>query len=124
MPHRPCKHPTCTALVAKGAWCDAHKHLAPEQDRRAYHREYDQRQRDAEAKAFYNSPGWKKARGIKLAADPVCERCQRAFANTVHHKKPLRECTAAERVAQSNLLSVCPPCHAVIEAEIAAGRAA
>jgi predicted HNH restriction endonuclease len=45
------------------------------------------------------------------------------FASHVHHKKPLAQCTPPERTDPENLMSVCPPCHNIVEAEASrAGR--
>jgi 5-methylcytosine-specific restriction endonuclease McrA len=110
MPVFPCAHPTCTAHVpTRGASCPAHgaSQAAP----KSRHSYYDQHQRDREAKQFYNSAAWLRARKLKLAANPVCQRCQIVFAQHVHHKKKLRDCAPAEKLEQSNLMSLCQPCH-------------
>lgn len=120
MPVYPCRHPTCRAFVhRRGDGCPAHAGEAREV-RAERHRYYDQHARDPDAKEFYNSREWRDARAIKLATDPVCQRCIRAWANTVHHVKPLRDCTPEERTADANLMSMCGDCHSQLEAEIAA----
>jgi 5-methylcytosine-specific restriction protein A len=125
MPSRPCNHPTCCNYVPRESgrrFCD--EHAAEETQKRAErHRHYDQHQRDQDAKKFYNSAEWQRARAIKLARNPVCEHCNRAFATTVHHRIPLAKCTPAQRLDQDNLKSCCHPCHSIIEAEIRAMEA-
>lgn len=110
MPSFPCRHPTCTAYVAeRHGYCVDHVGGPGKQ---AY---YDTHQRDVAAKAFYASAAWLRARAAKLAANPVCEWCARVFADTVHHKIPLKRCTEAQKIEQANLMSVCGPCHNEIE---------
>lgn len=119
MPSYPCRHPTCTTYVARrGDYCPAHQEKG-RQERAERNRFYDQHLRDADAKAFYNSAGWQRARATKLAEHPVCERCGRAWARHVHHRIPLAECTPEQRLAQENLKSLCVPCHNAEEAEAA-----
>lgn len=117
MPAHPCKWPTCSAYVAHGAgkYCPDHASAAEAEPTR--HGFYDQHARDKAAKAFYNSAAWKRARKLKLAADPVCQRCRIVFAQHVHHKKPLKQCAPAEKLDQANLKSLCAPCHNAEEAE-------
>lgn len=117
MPSYPCKHPICNSYVRRrGDYCEAHQ-AQGKQARRERDRYYDKHQRDPDAKRFYNSSAWKRARALKLATDPVCQRCQRQWAQHVHHRIPLKRCTDEQRTAQDNLLSVCAPCHNAIEAE-------
>lgn len=131
MPVYPCRHATCVNYVERpGTWCQEHAAdgaaaLAERNARRAaYHASYDQHQRDPVAKAFYNSAGWERARATKLATTPVCERCRITFAQHVHHEIPLASCPPEEKLAQSNLVSLCQPCHAAVEAERRAGGTA
>ena len=120
MPSYPCRWPTCTVYVGKrGDYCAEHE-AHGRRERAERNRFYDQHVRDPEAKRFYDSAAWQRARATKLARDPVCEKCQRAWAAHVHHKKPLKECTPRERLDQQNLMSLCQPCHNTIEKETAA----
>ena len=119
MPSHPCRHPTCSAYVPRRGYCPDHQEQG-RRDRRARNRFYDQHLRDPEAKKFYDSAAWQRARQTKLASEPVCERCRRVFAQHVHHRIPLSRCTPEQRVEQANLMSVCAPCHNAIEAEAAA----
>lgn len=119
MPAHPCRWPTCVAYVRRPAtYCDEHADDGREA-RRERDRFYDRHVRDPESKRFYDSAAWQRARATKLADRPVCERCERVFAQHVHHRKPLADCTPAERVDQRLLMSVCQPCHNAIEKETA-----
>ena len=119
MPSYPCRWPTCSNYVRRrGGYCEQHaeqgrKELA---ERSRY---YDQHLRDPAAKRFYDSAAWHRARAVRLAEYPVCERCRGAWAAHVHHRIPLGRCTPVQRLEQSNLMAVCAPCHNVIEAEAA-----
>ncbi len=62
---------------------------------------------------------WRKLRDLKLRTDPICEICNSALAQEVHHIEPVAR--APEREFDwSNLQSVCHDCHV---AESAAERA-
>jgi 5-methylcytosine-specific restriction protein A len=118
MPVFPCRWPTCAAYVARrGDYCPAHAEQG-RRERADRTRFYDRHVRDRDAKRFYDSARWARARAIKLANDLVCERCRRVFAEHVHHRKPLRLCSPAERTDQRNLMSLCNSCHSAIEAEV------
>lgn len=97
----PCSQPCCDEYVDKrGDFCPAHA------------RPLDGRIRDRkDAKGFYNSSAWRRARATKLAHTPWCEKCLTRAANIVHHRIPLRDCSPIERLTQSNLQSICHPCH-------------
>lgn len=115
-----CKFPSCNRPAAgEGDYCADHVTTGPA-EALARQRHYDQDARDPEAKKFYNSQAWKAARAEKLTTNPVCERCERVFAQHVHHKIPLAECPEEQKTAQSNLMAVCQPCHNAIEAETTA----
>ena len=64
---------------------------------------------------------WQKVRAMKLAQDPLCERCKSTGriigASEVHHIRPLR---SHPELAYdlSNLLSLCVPCHRQIDADL------
>lgn len=117
MPSFVCKHPPCNVILPARGYCPAHAATA-----RPATQFYDQHLRDRDAKRFYNSAAWRRAREIKLGDVPWCEECNQAAAEHVHHKKPLQDCTPAERIAQDNLQSVCLPCHNAIEARVRAER--
>lgn len=63
---------------------------------------------------FYNRAAWRRCRGAKLRADPLCERCRSegrlTEANQVHHKIDLAD--APELAFDlGNLESLCQSCH-------------
>lgn len=99
-------------------WCPTHEEHGRKADGER-HAFYDAHQRDPESRGFYNSAAWARARATKLAEHPVCERCRRTWATSVHHVRPLKKCSPAERLDQRNLMAVCGPCHNTIEAEAA-----
>jgi 5-methylcytosine-specific restriction protein A len=117
MPSYCCQHPTCTTYLPQRGYCPAHQ-TEGRKAKQQRHTYYDQHQRDPEAKRFYNSADWQAARATALAKTPWCSRCGQVFATTVHHIKPLLDCSAAERTAPDNLMCLCAPCHNEIEAEI------
>jgi 5-methylcytosine-specific restriction protein A len=118
MPVYACKWPTCSDFVPrKGDYCQAHAEEGRE-TKRNRNRFYDKHLRDRDAKKFYDSAAWKHARAKKLATDPICEHCREQFAEHVHHKKPLQQCTRRESLDQAMLMSACIPCHNVEEAEL------
>jgi 5-methylcytosine-specific restriction protein A len=112
MPSYNCSHPTCTTYLKERGYCEAHQ----QQGKKAA-LFYDQHLRNPDAKAFYNSAAWKRARSIALATAPWCNRCKIVFAEHVHHIKPLADCDAFERLDQPNLMPLCASCHNHIEAE-------
>lgn len=77
-------------------------------------REYDRRSRNRESKRFYNSKAWKAVRASKLAADPICEQCERegrlTRADVVHHKLELVQHPELG-LCMENLESLCHSCH-------------
>jgi 5-methylcytosine-specific restriction protein A len=119
MPVYPCNVPTCTAYVAtRGASCADHAGRAA-----GMQRFYDRHQRNRDSKQFYDSAAWQRARKIRLAAHPICERCAREWAEHVHHTRPVIGSTWGQRLDQRYLQAVCPPCHNIIESEAAAAAA-
>jgi len=63
-----------------------------------------------ERTAFYSSSRWRKLRAMKLAADPVCQWCNRKAATTVDHIVP-RLSRPDLAFVLVNLRSGCPECH-------------
>ena len=114
--HYPCTHPTCTEYVpTRHSFCEQHQGEQSPEARRQ--QQYDLYHRDPEAKRFYNSRDWRRTRAEKLAANPICERCNRVWAEHVHHEIPIKQLDHAQRLDQRHLTSLCPNCHAVIEME-------
>ena len=73
--------------------------------------------RSAEAKQshkFYKSKHWFVIRRVKLAKNPLCERCLRRGVNTlatvVHHKVPHKG-DWSRFLDMENLESLCKACH-------------
>lgn len=105
-----CKWPGCVALVPRGTrHCAAHQPRAErmERDRQAV---YDRVMRDADAKRFYGSPAWLAIRQLVLSEQPVCQHCNRAFANQVDHILP-RSINRSLELERSNLQALCQRCH-------------
>ena len=102
-PKASCRCPGCPALhTNRVPYCDQHK------------RDADRTNHDPEAVAFYHSPVWKAVRRKKLAANPLCEECERrgrvTAAAHVHHVEPLRK-APERRLDLDNLESLCVRCH-------------
>lgn len=66
---------------------------------------------------FYESEEWKRISRTLRAENPVCEWCNRAPSEQVHHRVPIR--LGGHPTARSNLVVVCQPCHKAAEAEAA-----
>ena len=73
--------------------------------------------------ALINSWDWQKLRAKKLAANPLCEECQRhgriRAAQEVHHITPVGSVDDAQGMRAlaydwKNLMSVCKECHKAI----------
>src|SRR4051812_16494229 len=65
-----------------------------------------------------SSNRWQRLRRLYMAAHPLCERCLSlgitTAAEQVHHKVPLR-IDPSLAFTESNLMSVCRPCHEIVE---------
>lgn len=64
----------------------------------------------------YNTPYWKKLRLSYLMEHPLCEMCNEALAEEVHHKVELKRATSDEEMLSlgfdiNNLMALCPKCH-------------
>lgn len=94
---RPCTFPGCPELVAYGR-CEKHR-----SKKRANYG------RMKIVDPFYKSAAWLKARAMYLRSHPICEVCQREYANTVHHVQAIKD--GGARLAFDNLMSICPACH-------------
>jgi 5-methylcytosine-specific restriction protein A len=53
---------------------------------------------------------WRELRDAYLRAHPLCEKCRKAPATTVHHIKPVEEFPEL-RLVWRNLEANCRPCH-------------
>lgn len=85
-------------------------------ERSARDRRYNQFSRDPEATKFYHSALWITTRAAGLANNPICQRCRREWADVVHHRIELADCTPEQRIDHENLMPVCWACHAAIHA--------
>ncbi|MFH1951787.1 MAG: HNH endonuclease [Pseudomonadota bacterium] len=102
---RPCRRNGCSELVERGTpFCPAHQ--------KAEHKQYN-RDRPSARKQGYDGT-YERLRRMKLRRNPICERCGEQAARITHHIKPVK--THPElRLVMSNLLSVCPTCHNLLE---------
>lgn len=82
---------------------------------------YDRTQRNARAKAFYNSAAWRRARERALRRDGGL--CQAHLAlgkvrpgNHVDHIVPIEQ-DWARRLDLANLRTLCLPCHNAVRGE-------
>lgn len=78
-------------------------------------RYYDKYKRNPEARAFYKSAAWQKARQVALIRDNyLCQSCLKdkkiVKADVVHHIKELKDYPELGLVL-SNLISWCHACH-------------
>ena len=107
-PKKPCSFPGCPKLT-EGQFCEEHE----KQENRRYEK-YD---RDPAVRRRYGR-AWKRIRDRYAAKHPFCEECQKKGVlrpvEEVHHKLPLAEGGTHD---ESNLVSLCQPCHARIHAE-------
>lgn len=106
-PKRPCSHPSCPELT-DNRFCEAH---AKQEARR-----YERYQRDPATRKRYGR-AWKRIRDRFIKVNPLCEECKRkgklTRAQEVHHILPLAQGGTHD---ESNLMSVCKPCHSSITA--------
>lgn len=106
-PKRPCSQPGCPELTHE-RFCDEH--------RKAEARRYERYQHDPNTAKRYGR-AWKRIRDRYVAKNPLCEECKRNGKLTpvqeVHHILPLSRGGTHD---ESNLMSVCTPCHSSITA--------
>lgn len=112
-PKRPCSYPSCNQIT-DDKYCDKHlEHARQEEAKR--HRHYDKYKRDKQARDFYHSLAWEKAREQVLIRDHyLCQHCLKEKritpADMVHHIMPVRTHWHL-RLVLSNLVSLCNACH-------------
>lgn len=94
--NRLCVEPGRGNVTAKGGRCPA--------CRRRYERTINR----AGAK-LYGTKRWRMTRRRKLHLDPVCEICQNAVAEEVHHRVAIRD--GGDIYSLANLVSTCKACH-------------
>jgi hypothetical protein len=79
---------------------------------------------DADIRRFLDSSAWKMLRETKLSLNPLCQSCTMNGGKTtaavqVHHMISIRtELGWLERFNLKLLLSLCTPCHSIMESEI------
>ena len=105
-PKHPCSYPGCAALVEAGdSRCDLH--------RKHEQREYDRGRKDDPYRRLYADKTWRRVRRIKLAMNPLCERCKAKGclkpATEVHHRTAVRD--GGDPFDVTGLESLCKRCH-------------
>ena len=105
-----CKTSFCRVYLPEAGYCSKHKKLKAE-EKKIKDSWYDKKNRDKEMKRFYASSDWQQARMIQLAAYPICNRCKKTLANTVHHTTPAKTLAHNERLNPIHLESLCASCH-------------
>lgn len=76
---------------------------------------------DPDAYAFYHSMAWRRLSAQKRYNTPVCERCNKAMAQIIHHMIS-RRARPELALVYSNLMAVCRKCHMQIESDIKRDR--
>jgi 5-methylcytosine-specific restriction endonuclease McrA len=107
-PIRLCAQPRCpNPATAKGR-CDAH--------RKALERDRSRARRDTSHKSFYDTKKWRLAARHKKFLNPICERCDEALSQEVHHDPPLKVLLATGRnpYDPAVLVALCKPCHSTV----------
>ena len=103
-PH-PCAYPRCPNLTTE-RYCSVHKPIAS--------REY-QKLRDPATTVRYGSE-WRRIRNRYISKHPLCECCEQKGlltpATEVHHIVSLAD---GGTNSDDNLMSVCKPCHAILD---------
>ncbi len=102
----PCRYPCCAQVLSKPGYCAAHQPTV--------HKDYGRRRRAFDAEVdFYKSTLWRSVRSAFLREHPLCGQCQAKGlirpAVVVDHKTPIK--AGGERFVESNLQSLCIPCH-------------
>ena len=106
-----CRAPGCGGLTRE-RYCEKHIHLdAKRRSETAKH--YNANSRDPTAQKFYDSPGWRKVRQLKMNRSPFCEICSAknrfSCAEIVDHIIEIRDGGAP--LDLENLQSLCRACH-------------
>jgi len=107
-PSRPCAQPACPALVTHTRYCTDHADHSRDRDR----------WRGTAASRGYDA-AWRKVRALALKRDRyLCLNCIKGDrvtpAEDVHHVAPIRV-APERRLDLNNLMSVCRPCHSMLE---------
>ena len=102
----PCRYPGCAQVLSKPGYCTAHQSTV--------HKDYGRRRRAFDPEVdFYKSTQWRSVRSAFLREHPLCGQCQSKGqlrpAVVVDHRTPIK--AGGERFEESNLQSLCIPCH-------------
>jgi 5-methylcytosine-specific restriction protein A len=92
-------------------FCDEHKAVAEEYNKKRYAKHYERYKRDPITWDKYNGE-WRRISKQFLQRNPLCEHCKEygrlTPAELVHHKKPLSEGGTND---YDNLQALCRSCH-------------
>ena len=105
MPSRLCLEARCpNPATAKGR-CDEH--------RKAHERGRSRARRDTSHKSFYDTQKWRMTARHEKHLNPICEHCDQALAQEVHHDPSLKVLLATGRdpYEPAVLVALCKPCH-------------
>ena len=104
----PCRQPGCAKLLDSPGYCDAHRKEVYKAQRQVVTIDYKERKR------FYDRKVWRDARAAQLQREPMCRLCRKynklTLATVVDHIIDIEH--GGDMLDQSNLQSVCVPCHA------------
>ncbi len=101
-PRKACSVFGCPELT-DGGKCEKH--------RKQSHREYKKTRTDKTEQAFYTKTVWRNLRRLKLAQDPLCQRCLHPnSATVVHHREEIKQ-GGAWLPELEELESLCSSCH-------------
>jgi len=72
---------------------------------------------------WYNTDRWRKLRHSHLITHPICQNCNKALAEEVHHVIPISTAFSPDKQSElafneNNLMSVCVECHHQIHNKI------
>ena len=77
-------------------------------------KQYDQTERDPQARAFYRTKSWRAVRDATYARDgATCQVCGNVVQDrkVIDHIKPRRLCSPQEALSSANLWTLCYKCH-------------
>lgn len=95
-PVRLCLCPACPEVAVTRGRCRAHARAADQQVRRP-------------GRPIYGTKRWQITRARVLAEQPICEECDDALAEHVHHRVDIGD--GGDPWARQNLQALCAGCH-------------
>jgi 5-methylcytosine-specific restriction enzyme A len=132
LPGRPCRHPSCPAIVRERgkSYCEKHAKAVKrgcaepgcpaiiglgerycQKHQAQADAAYDEHRGSRHERGYDHR--WGNLRRAFLASNPICARCERAGrvepATMVHHIIPIRD--GGDRLDNANLEALCRPCH-------------